>query len=53
MYSCYIGGTSHEACLKNGFEEAKVYSPSKPGLEGWTDVVTEVMDLLATEEGRG
>ncbi|UPR04122.1 uroporphyrinogen-III synthase [Chloropicon primus] len=49
VYSCCIGGTSHDACIRSGFEEEKVYAPDKPGLAGWTDVVVEVVDLLERE----
>jgi uroporphyrinogen-III synthase len=41
---CCIGGTSHKACLKNGFQEGNIFSPSKPGLEGWSKVVVDALD---------
>ncbi len=47
VYCCCIGGTSHDACLRNGFDETRILSPEKPGIEGWAETVK-----LAIKEDR-
>jgi len=44
VYCCCIGGTSHDACLRNGFEETMVFSPEKPGLDGWAKTVARAIE---------
>ena len=46
VYCCCIGGTSHSACIKHGFPENQIFSPDKPGLEGWARVVGEALEQV-------
>ena len=44
VFCCCIGGTSHQACIRHGFEESRILSPQKPGLDGWSKVVIEAIE---------
>ena len=49
VFCCCIGGTSHDACVRLGFDTSRVLSPANPGLVGWADVVEQAMERVATE----
>jgi uroporphyrinogen-III synthase len=41
-----IGETSAKACLEQGWSEASIFYPDKPGMEGWVQAVADASTAL-------
>ena len=43
-YAC-IGQTSAKACKKVGLPEDQIFFPDKPGIDGWTTIAIEALNV--------
>mmetsp|Transcript_4873 Transcript_4873/g.12392 ORF Transcript_4873/g.12392 Transcript_4873/m.12392 type:complete len:385 (-) Transcript_4873:535-1689(-) len=48
VYAACIGETSAKACRELGWDEERIFSPDKPGLDGWISAIEEATEKIVS-----
>jgi uroporphyrinogen-III synthase len=49
VFAACIGETSARACRKNGWDDAYIFYPPNPGMDGWVDAIVQAATTIAVE----
>jgi uroporphyrinogen-III synthase len=52
VFAACIGETSARACRKNGWDDAYIFYPPSPGMDGWVDAIVQAATTIAAESAK-